>query len=212
MRACYTGCLLVLLLGTCLFAPIIAQASHVRAGEITTRRVAGSGTGITYEITLTAYYDIVNGRLAAEQATYATFCFGDGTSFNVDRISIRPLGRGTTVNTYQTTYTYNGPGVYSITAQIVNRNQGTRNIRNGANTDLINFLVTTTISANAALGFNTNPILLNPPVDSARIGQKYCHNPAAYDLDGDSLSYRIAIPQNTPPDFPCRALPVPQYQ
>ncbi|MEZ0540294.1 gliding motility-associated C-terminal domain-containing protein [Fibrella arboris] len=212
MRASYTGWLLGLLLGTCLLIPHVVEASHVRAGEITTRRVAGSGAGISYEITLTAYYDIANGRIAAEQATYATFCFGDGTSFNVDRISIRPLGRGTTVNIYRTIYTYSGPGVYSITAQIVNRNQGTRNIRNGVNTDGINFLVTTTISANAALGFNSNPVLLNPPVDSARIGQKYCHNPAAYDPDGDSLSYRIAIPQNTPQDVPCRALPVPQYQ
>ncbi|RYF72969.1 MAG: gliding motility-associated C-terminal domain-containing protein, partial [Cytophagaceae bacterium] len=211
MRASYTGWLLVLILGTCLLIPSVVQASHVRAGEITTRRVAGSGAGITYEITLTAYYDIANGRLAAEQATFATFCFGDGTSINVDRISIRPLGRGTTINVYRTTYTYPGPGVYSISAQLINRNGGTRNISNGGSAEY-SFLVTTTISANTALGFNSNPILLNPPVDSARIGQKYCHNPAAYDPDGDSLAYKIAIPQYSTQNVPCRSFAVPQYQ
>ena len=205
---------MALLLGIGLLTPNLVQATHVRAGEITTRRlpnVNGVG-GITYEITLTAYYDLQQGASAAAAADDALFCFGDGTDgLSVRRESIRPLNRGTSINIYRTTYTYPGPGVYAISARIVNRNDGTRNIANGASMGT-NFFVTTTISVNTALGFNTNPILLNPPVDTARIGQKYCHNPAAYDRDGDSLSYRIATPQFSSDGALCRSLSVPQYQ
>ncbi|XWW46240.1 gliding motility-associated C-terminal domain-containing protein [Fibrella sp. USSR17] len=211
MRTNFTGWLLALLLTGSFLFPQIVQATHVRAGEITTRRITGTGTGLTYEITLTAYYDIQNGRDAAESADEVLFCFGDGTSINVPRTSITSLNRATTINVYRTTYTYPGPGIYAISARIVNRNGGTRNIRNGASLE-VQFFVTTTVLANAALGFNSNPILLNPPVDTARIGQKYCHNPAAYDPDGDSLAYRIVIPQYSGDGAPCRTLPVPQYQ
>ncbi|MEZ0484898.1 gliding motility-associated C-terminal domain-containing protein [Fibrella aquatica] len=212
MRASYTGWLLALVLGISLLLPTVVQATHVRAGEITTRRLNRPGAGLTYEITLTAYYDIIEGSGAAQAADNVDFCFGDGTpSRQVPRESIRPLNRGTSINIYRVIYTYPGPGVYSISARIVNRNDGTRNIRNGASLD-VNFFVTTTISANASLGFNSNPVLLNPPVDTARIGQKYCHNPAAYDPDGDSLAYRIAIPQYSSDGAICRSLAVPQYQ
>ncbi|HEX9958213.1 MAG TPA: gliding motility-associated C-terminal domain-containing protein, partial [Fibrella sp.] len=211
MRATYTGWLLALLLGISLLLPHALQATHVRAGEITTRRLPGNG--LRYEITLTAYYDIIGGSGAAQAAENVQFCFGDGTPFrDVPRLlPIRSLNRGTSINIYRVEYTYPGPGVYAISARVVNRNDGTRNIQNGASQN-VNFFVTTTISANAALGLNSNPILLNPPVDTARIGQKYCHNPAAYDPDGDSLAYRIAIPQYSADGSPCRSFAVPQYQ
>ncbi len=205
----FTGWRLALLLGVGLLVPHLAQATHVRAGEITTRRLPGDG--LRYEITLTTYYDIEKGFSAAAVADKALFCLGDGVSFTVDRNSIRPLNRATTINIYRTIYTYAGPGVYPISARIENRNDLTRNIKNGSSQN-VNFFVTTTISANTALGFNTNPILLNPPVDSARIGQKYCHNPAAFDPDGDSLSYRRAIPQFSTDGATCRSLNVEQYQ
>ncbi len=215
MRSSYTGWLLALLLGISVLLPTAVQATHVRAGEITTKRI--SNTSLTYEITLTAYYDEIKGRDAARDANNALFCFGDGTQRLVDRVSIRPFGRGTSINIYRTTYTYGGQGTYAISARIINRNDQTRNI-NGGQSLSINFFVTTTISAIASLGLNSTPILLNPPVDSARIGQKYCHNPAAYDIDGDSLAYRIAIPQQSNSDASdgnpnaCQSFPVTRYQ
>ena len=216
MRASYTGWLLALLLGIGLLTPNLVRATHVRAGEITTKRIPNVNgvSGITYEITLTAYYDLKQGVSAAAAAETAFFCFGDGTAGRdvVRLLPIRQLNPNTSVNIYRTIYTYPGPGVYTISGRIENRNDGTRNIQNGASLDVI-FSVATTISANAALGFNTNPILLNPPVDSARIGQKYCHNPAAFDIDGDSLSYRISVPATTPRDrTSCRFFNAPQYQ
>ena len=53
-----------------------------------------------------------------------------------------------------------------------------------------------------ALGLNATPVLLNPPLDSARTFQKFCHNPVAFDIDGDSIAYRMAIPQEATARLP----------
>ncbi|CCH01484.1 hypothetical protein FAES_3477 [Fibrella aestuarina BUZ 2] len=218
MRSFFTVSLVALVMAIGLLWPTITQATHVRAGEITTRRLPSSGSALTYEITLTAYYDVTN-RLsqdAAAAATESLFCFGDGNFQNVPRLSIRPLNAATTVNIYRIVYTYAGPGTYTISARVINRNDNTRNINNG-NSLNVNFFVSTTISANGSLGLNSNPVLLNAPVDTARISQRYCHNPAAFDPDGDSLSYRIATPQRSADEIgnvnavACRSLPVPVY-
>ena len=164
-----------------------ALATHVRAGEITPRRV--SSTSLTYEITATLYYDEVGGKAAANDAGTVTFCFGVGsTTAEVPRISRVYINANTSVDTYRTTFTYPGPGTYNVTCLINNRNEGTINIPNSVNTS---FELRTTIVVNANLGLNSTPVLLNPPLDSARVGQKWCHNPAAFDADGDSLAYRL---------------------
>ena len=41
------------------------------------------------------------------------------------------------------------------------------------------------------LGPNNSPVLLNPPIDNGCIHVPFYHNPGAYDVDGDSLSYKI---------------------
>jgi hypothetical protein len=220
MRPIYTGWLLALLLSMAAFWPTVVQATHVRAGEIIVRRIPNptSGSSLTYEITLTAYYDFQNGRVAADAADRVLFCFGDGNQYEVERVRpVRFLNAATTINVYRTTYTYAAGGAYAISARIVNRNEFTRNYNGGVNTQEFNFFVTTTIFANDQLGLNSNPVLLNAPVDTARIGQRYCHNPAAFDPDGDSLSYRIAIPQRAQDGESstsvgaCRSLPLPAY-
>ena len=41
------------------------------------------------------------------------------------------------------------------------------------------------------MGMDASPVLLNPPYDKAALGYIFIHNPAAYDPDGDSLSYGL---------------------
>ncbi|WP_229321175.1 T9SS type B sorting domain-containing protein [Larkinella knui] len=173
-----------------------ALATHVRAGEITTRRI--SSTALTYEITLTVYFDMSPGPNGGLQAALAqrdvNFCFGVGQQMRrVPRVDAetRNINANTTINIYRTTYTYPGPGTYDISCTITNRNEGTRNIPTSV---LTSFKLRTTIVVNAGLGLNGTPVLLNPPLDSARVGQKWCHNPAAFDADGDSLAYRLYTP------------------
>ena len=207
MHARYTFWLaLVLLLG--LLAPTVTYATHVRAGEITTRRK--SPDRLTYEITLTAYFDEQNGRIASDQTTSVVFCLGDGTLVTVPRFSRRNINPNTSINIYRFDYTYQGPGVYQISVTIENRNDKTVNLRQPSQD--IPFWIRTTIQVNAALGLNATPVLLNPPLDSARIGQKFCHNPVAFDIDGDSIAYRMAIPQEATRTAACRGFDVNGYR
>ncbi|TAG50831.1 MAG: gliding motility-associated C-terminal domain-containing protein, partial [Runella slithyformis] len=171
-------------------------ATHIRAGEITARRI--SSTALTYEIVLTTYYDEIGGQTASGGATQVMFCikpFGalTGTRVMVDReVPRRLINPATTRNVYRTTFTFSSPGRFNISVGIENRNDNVINI-NGGNSINTPFYVETILEINASLGLNRTPVMLNPPLDSARIGQKFCHNPAAFDADGDSLAYRMTI-------------------
>ncbi|PRY28577.1 hypothetical protein CLV58_12956, partial [Spirosoma oryzae] len=191
--------------------PTVTQATHVRAGEITTRRL--SATSLSYEVTLTVYFDERTGAPAARDANSYTFCFGDGTTEVVNRtLPIRFInGRTSSINIYRTVHTFPGPNPYTISVQIANRNAGTINLPPPAASDNLTFFVSTTILIAPNLGLNSTPIMLNPPLDSARVGQRFCHNPAAFDADGDSLGYRLSRPQEGLPNS-CRSRFIAAYQ
>jgi len=209
MRRLYTYGLIALLFGL-LFVPITSRATHVRAGEITTRRL--SATSLTYEITLTAYFDEQRGKDAAALDIAQVFCFGDNSTERVPRQTpIRFINGGTSsINIYRTIHTFPAPGNYTIGAFIVNRNNLTVNLPPQNTSQDISFYVSTTIAIAANLGLNSTPVLLNPPLDSARIGQRFCHNPAAFDVDGDSLAYRLSRPKESLGG--CRSQFIARYQ
>ena len=211
MRFVYIVGLFSLFLSAVLW-PSVSQATHVRAGEITTKRI--SLTSLTYKITFTAYYDeSPKGKAAADQANDYTMCYGDGTTSSVVRSSrVYINGRTSSVNSYTIIHTYPGPGTYTIGITVPNRNAGTNNLPPRDQSDQIRFFVSTTIYINAALLTNSTPVMLNPPLDSGRVGQKFCHNPAAFDADGDSLAFRLSIPQTILTDNGCVGKPIPAYQ
>jgi len=76
-----------------------------------------------------------------------------------------------------------------------NRIGGIINV-NPPNSDGVPFYLETTFTfLNTQFqGFNSSPILLQPPLDYACVGKRYIHNPNAFDPDGDSLSYELIIP------------------
>ncbi|WP_332368661.1 gliding motility-associated C-terminal domain-containing protein [Spirosoma telluris] len=209
MRFVYTLGLVCLFLGAVLW-PSVSQATHVRAGEITTKRI--SQTSLTYKVTFTAYYDETPaGKQAANQAEPYTICFGDGTTLEVKRSGrVYINGNTSSVDTYTAVHTYPGPGVYTIGITVPNRNLNTKNLP--APSDNIRFFVSTTILINPALLTNSTPVMLNPPLDSGRVGQKFCHNPAAFDADGDSLAYRLSVPKTSSTDNGCTGPAIPGYQ
>ena len=71
-----------------------------------------------------------------------------------------------------------------------NRNQGVKNIPNSVN---VVFSISTILTVNPAMGRDDTPVLLNPPYDKAAYGYVFIHNPAAFDPDGDSLSYKLTV-------------------
>ncbi|REA60347.1 gliding motility-associated C-terminal domain-containing protein [Dyadobacter luteus] len=177
------------------------QATHIRAGEITARRL--SLTSPTYEIKLTAYFDIVNGTTAAERQDFAEFTIGNVNSTGASVVLRAPrilpivnIGNNSTRNVYIIQYTFPGTGQYRISFEEDNRNNNVLNI-GPKPTQNLNFYVSTTLNINSNLGLNQTPVLLNAPIDLAAVGQRYIHNPGAFDADGDSLSYKMFIPQRS---------------
>jgi len=189
--------LLVVLMLTLPFSQVFA--THFRAGEITATRLSLSSP--TYEIKLTGYFDMISGRDAAIRQENVTFIInnveGTGTPAFVvapRRMPYTDIGNNTTQNVYIATYTFPGTGAYRIAIEVDARNENVLNIGPKPTTSL-NFYVSTTLEINAAFGLNRTPVLRNAPIDIAAVGQRYIHNPAAFDADGDSISYRMYVPQ-----------------
>lgn len=158
-------------------------ATHNRAGEITYEQI---GT-FKYRITLITY--TLNGA-PADRANL-DIEFGDGTSANVPRIEKITLSDRTYFrNKYVVEHTYPGAGTYTISMEDPNRNEGVKNIPGSVG---IRFAVKTILQINPNLGANNTPIMLNAPIDKAAIGRVFIHNPNAYDPDGDSLSFKMAV-------------------
>ncbi len=192
--------LLLLLMLVCLPA---AYATHQRAGEITFRYVSG----LTYEVTVITY----TRTSAPADRPFLEISWGDGTSSELPRTEKINYGNDISRNVYayvpelgatQARHTYSSPGSYIISLEDPNRNFGVMNIPNSVNVPLY---LETVLTINPLLGLNNSPVLLNPPIDNGCANQIYIHNPGAYDIDGDSLSYSLIA---------CRGaggLPIPGY-
>lgn len=161
---------------------INVNATHNRAGEITYVQLSD----LTYEITLTTFTYTLS---FADRPTLEIE-WGDNTTSTASRIAMLTLPNFYRRNTYKIIHTYPGPGVYRIVVQDPNRNAGVKNIPNSVN---VVFSISTTLIVNPSMGRNSTPVLLNPPYDKAAYGHVFIHNPAAYDPDGDSLSYKLTV-------------------
>jgi gliding motility-associated-like protein len=172
--------LLTLILFSFFFLKI--SATHNRAGEITYVQISD----LTYRITLTTF----TYTLSYADRPQLNVEWGDNTTTVVDRDSIFYLPNYYKKNVYIADHTFPGPGVYKIVVQDPNRNFGVKNIPNSV--DVV-FALHTTLIVNPAMGRDATPVLLNPPYDKAAKGHIFIHNPAAFDPDGDSLSYMLTI-------------------
>lgn len=159
-----------------------AMATHNRAGEITYRQLSD----LTYEVTVTTF----TYTLSKADRPSLDVEWGDNSITNVARISNISLPNNYQKNVYVAQHTYPGPGIYRIIVQDPNRNLGVVNIPNSVN---VVFSISTILIVNTSLGRNSTPVLLNPPYDKAALGQVFIHNPAAFDPDGDSLSYKLTV-------------------
>lgn len=173
-----------------LILPGWVSATHLRAGEITVERQ--SCTNLTFRITITVYTNTGSDIRFGE----GILDFGDGTTphitptvQHVDRPDLGPF-IGTV--SYTTTHTYAGSGRYIISYLEPNRNAGILNMFNSVET---RFYMESQINIDPFLGCDNSPKLLVPPIDGACTGAAWYHNPGAYDIDGDSLSYEPTIPK-----------------
>lgn len=162
-----------------------AEATHIRAGEITAQRI----TNTRYIFTLTIYANL----LSPVRDDQATFDFSDGTSMIENFDSHVVLSGNTYRRIYTCDKTFSGSGTFRVSYFEQYRNENIKNVDNGAN-----FYVETYVSITSFAAFN-NPIqLTNPPIDKAAVGKLFVHNAGAYDPDGDSISYKLIVPKSAP--------------
>ena len=185
-------------LGLVIVSPL--SATHNRAGEISIEQVGDCVTSLTIKATITTYTKASS--VQADRDTL-TICWGDGQCERVARSNgsgVPPRGvvieNDTKYNTYIAFHTYPARSIYVISMTDPLRNAGILNV-NFPNSDQIKFhLATTYTFPNPQFqGCNNTPRLLQPPVDIGCVGRAFRHNPNAYDIDGDSLSYHFTVPR-----------------
>lgn len=155
-------------------------ATHNRAGQIIYRHISG----YTYEIEIWTY----TYTKSAADRTELPISWGDGTIDTLPRIEKNTLPNFYYENIYIGQHTFPGPGTFVLVAEDPNRNEGVLNIPNSIN---VMFALTSILQINPFLGHNNAPILYTKPIDKAAVGQVFIHNAGAYDVDGDSLSFKM---------------------
>ena len=173
-------------------------ATHNRAGEITYTHVQG----LTYEVVITTYTK----SDALADRPFLFLRWGDETGNDLDSLArelpVGQLGGNVQMNTYRGTHTYGGPGMYELSVEDPNRNEGVLNMVGSVDTP---FAIRSLLIIDPQAGHNNSVQLLNPATENACLNQPWIHNPAAHDPDGDVLTYSLV---------PCRGFngdPIPTY-
>ena len=164
--------------------------THNRAGEVTFSRISG----YTYHVKVVTY----TVASSAADRDFISVVWGDGELDTLNR-SNGPVGMNgyqqgveidvdVKMNTYEGVHTYPGPGEYWIGFEDANRNEGVINIPGSVD---VPFYVQSMVIIDPFQGANSSPELLNVPLDEACVGEVFIHNPGAWDVDGDSLAYKL---------------------
>ena len=175
------------------------SATHNRAGEISFVQIGD----LKFKATITTYTKATSTQ--ADRDSLELF-WGDGNSEwlyrdNGPNNQGEVLGNDIKKNTYSGEHTYPGMGDYKLGMKDPNRNGGILNV-NPPYSDQVPFYVETDLKILDPFfgGYNTSPILSNPPIDEGCKDQVFKHNAGAFDLEGDSIAYRLTIPMQGPGD------------
>ena len=182
--------------------PEAARATHLRAGDI--KATYDTTTGPNYNprrvfFRMILYTDISGATPAVQDE--ATIFFGDGTatcpSIKRKTPAAVPVLSDPRVgsNVYEFEHIFPASGTYIVSFVGENRNT---TVRNMANPNSQNFYVATTVVLDPTLRGNHGAVLRAPAIDRGGIGQRFLHNPAAFDADGDSLAFRLAPSRQVP--------------
>ena len=170
--------------------PVLAQATHNRAGEITYEQIGP----LTIRVTVTTYTK--TSSISADRDSLTVF-WGDGTESLVGRVNGNgeELPNNIKKNLYIKEHSYPGRGTYTISMIDPNRTEGIINVNEPNSVNVPFYLETVITLLNAQFqGRNNSAQLLQPPIDIACVGQRFIHNPNAFDPDGDSLAYELITP------------------
>lgn len=205
----------LLLLGLCSLFTTDLAATHNRAGEITVEQI----DPLMVKATITTYTKATSTQADRDSLT---LCWGDGRCELLTRIN-GPFGdsgipageilpNNTKKNIYVGFHSYPALGTYRLFMTDPNRNDGILNV-NPPNSVMVEFHLQTTYTLlNPQFqGSNNTPVLLQPPIDIGCVGETFIHNPSAFDIDGDSLAYKLITPLRGINEETGEAIPVPNY-
>ncbi len=179
----------LLLLFVTLFSTSFLFATHNRSGEITYIQT----DDLTIEATITTFTK--TSSFAADRDSL-TICWGDENCEIVHRSNGpnnagEDLGNDFKRNKYIIVHTYAELGTYVISMTDPNRNMSVLNVNNGLS-DNIPFHLETEFTL--TMEANNSPVILQEPIDIAYLGQPYLHVLNAFDVEGDSVAYRLVTP------------------
>jgi gliding motility-associated-like protein len=183
------------------FVATHAFSTHNRAGEIIYRHLGGINP--TYEITIITYTESLS--LADRDSLNLKIYFCNNTispiaNFVIRRTLKQPIGfvAGVQRNEYKlAAFTFPGPGCYRLTMLDPNRIDNIINISGSVN---VPFYIEDTLLVRDPqfFGQNSSPVLLEHPIVYAPKYSIFQYNPAAFDPDGDSLTFVLLPPKADP--------------
>lgn len=195
-----------------LFFTLFTKATHNRAGEILYKRIAPYTNTVNnivipvynYSFQINTYTEINSAGGNADRCKL-TLYLGNGDSIVMPRVNGPNSSAGgdcqgtkegidlnfnTKWNQYTGIYQYSNAGIYKVYMYDPNRNGGVINFPNSINQP---FYLESLLIINNFTGANTAPEFTSPPLDDACNGVCFYHNPGAFDIDGDSLSYELTF-------------------
>jgi gliding motility-associated-like protein len=191
-----------------LLSPAAGYASHSMGADLTYTCMGGN----TYKITVSFYRDCVG--ITAPASPFVTISSPScGLSTGVTCYPRPGTGQEVTPTCSSAVTTCNGgyftgiqewiyDGIITLPMQCTDWTFGySLCCRNGAittiNTPSTNtFYIYATLN-NTITPCNSSPTFSNKPVPFLCLGQQFCFNHGAYDLDGDSLVYQLITPKQT---------------
>jgi len=200
-------------LAVCLFAFFCmaaqqAQGSHSMGADLTYTCLGGN----TYQVTITFYRDCIG--IAAPTNPFVTISSAScGQSLGVTCYPRAGTGQEVTPACSSSVTTCNGgsftgiqewvyDGIVTLPQQCSDWVFGySLCCRNAAITTIVTpgsstFYIYATLN-NLITPCNNSPTFSNKPVPFVCVGQQYCFNHGAYDIDGDSLTYQLITPYQT---------------
>ncbi|MGV3540395.1 MAG: T9SS type A sorting domain-containing protein [Rufibacter sp.] len=169
-----------------LFLGVSAHATHLRGGYIQVKSDTTANPNPNRFFFKLVTYSVSGGF----EDNKATLYFGDCTSQTVTRTG-EFLVSNVTINTYYFEHTYPGAGTFTASFLTNSRNG---NVVNATSTGEPKFLIQSTFVIDPFLGTNKSPIIHFHPVDHVSRNKVYTYNPAAFDPEGDSLSFKTMVP------------------
>ena len=182
---------LILILAMVVLAFGQSYATHIRAGEIIVKRISNSTN--TFRFTIIGYTDLGS----SVEFGGGDIDFGDGTRDKLVNLAEADpvfivIEDEVAYNAWEVTHTYPGAGRYIVRYEEQNRNAGVVNMNNSVDTP---FYIETELLIDPFVGVNNSPEFTVPPIDRGAVSATFLHNPGAFDIDGDSLAYRLTQPK-----------------